>query len=80
MFTPRVVAGIAYVALTVARFVALEVVERLRPAFRHRSSVTMLRIVAVVDVAVKAARTMKPWTGSDEQPASKPVRTIVAVG
>jgi hypothetical protein len=53
-------------ALAVARFVGVEVVEWLLATVRHRPNVTMPGIVAVVDVAVKAARAMKPGSGSDE--------------
>ena len=76
----RFMAGGTYVALSIARFVPLEVIELTCSALREWSSVTVARVITVVDVAVKAARTMKPWTGSDEQPANKPVRAIVAVG
>ena len=76
----RFVAGIAYMALAIARFVSLEVVEPLRSTPRQRSSVAIVRVIAVVDVAVKAARAVVPGTGSEKDSADKPVGTIVAVG
>jgi hypothetical protein len=42
--------------------------------------ITVTRIVAVVDVAVKAVGAVEPGACSDEQPAHKPIRPIVAVG
>jgi hypothetical protein len=80
VFSGPIMASVAYVALRVVRFVCVEVVERLRSALRHRSSVTVTRIIAVVDVAVKAARAVKPGASSNEQPANEPIRPIVAVG
>jgi hypothetical protein len=71
--------SIAYVASPIPRLVCLEVVEALRSALGQRSSVTVMRIEAVVDVAVKAVRTMKPGAGSKKHPADKPIGPIVAV-
>jgi hypothetical protein len=70
---------VAHVASPVARFVCLEVVEALGPALRHRSNVTVMRIKAVVDMAKKAARTVKPGASPKEHPAYKPIGTVVAV-
>jgi hypothetical protein len=80
MFAASIMGRVAYVALPVPRFVCLEVVERLRPTLRERSSVSAMRIIAVVDVAVKAVMAVKPRTSSNEQPANEPIRPIVAVG
>jgi hypothetical protein len=79
MFSMRFMAGVAYVALTIPRLVSVEVVEPLLPAPRQRPGVTMVRIVAVVDVAEKAARTVKPGAGSEKYSADKPIRPIVAI-
>jgi hypothetical protein len=78
-FTLRFMASIAYVASPIPRLVSLEVVEALRSAPGHRSSVTVMRIKAVVDMAVKAVRAVKPGASSKKQPADKPIRPIVAV-
>jgi len=80
VFSGPIMARVAYVAFPVPRLVGLEVVERLRSAPRRRSSVTATRIIAVVDVAVKAAMAVKPGASSNEQPANEPIRPIVAVG
>jgi hypothetical protein len=80
VFRGPIMARVAYVALPVPRLVCVEVVELLFPAPRHRSSVTVTRIIAVVDVAVKAVRAVKPGASSKEQPANEPIRPIVAVG
>jgi hypothetical protein len=73
-------AGIARVALPIARFVAVKVVELRFPAPGQRSAVSMMRIKAVVNVTIKTMRAVKPRTGSKEYPANKPIGTIVAIG
>ena len=60
MFTGSVMSRIAYVALVIPCLVRVEVVKRLFPACGHRSGVTMTRIIAIVDVAIEAARTVIP--------------------
>jgi serine phosphatase RsbU (regulator of sigma subunit) len=60
VFAACIMAGVAYMALSIPRLVPVEVVERLRTALRQRSMVTLARVVAVVDVAVKAVRAVKP--------------------
>jgi hypothetical protein len=74
------VAGVAYVTLPVACFIAMEVLEGLGASFGHGAVVTVVRIVAVVDVAVEAAVAVKPGAGSDKEAAGEPVRAVVAVG
>src|ERR1700683_3476047 len=79
MFIAAIVGSVASVALPIPRLIGVEVVERLRPAPRHRSVITVTRIVAVVDVAIKAVRAVEPGAGSKKHPAYKPIRPIVAV-
>jgi hypothetical protein len=79
MFTAAFMGSGAYVASTIPRLVCLEVVEALRPALRHGSSVTVMRIKTIVDMAVKAMRTMKPRTRSKKHSTNKPIGPIVAV-
>jgi hypothetical protein len=78
-FAARIMAGVAYMALSIPRLVPMEVVERLRTALRQRSMVALVRVVAVVDVAVEAAGAVKPRAGSNKHPASKPIGPIVAI-
>jgi len=73
------VAGVAYVAFPIPRFVSLEVVEALRAALRQRPGVTVMRIIPVVDMSVKAVMAVKPGACSNKQPANKPIGPIVAV-
>ncbi len=80
VFAAAFMAGMSHVALPVARLIRMEVIERLFPALGNRSVVTMMRVIAIVDVAIKAVTAMKPGTGSDEQTAIEPVWPIVAVG
>jgi hypothetical protein len=79
VFTLRFVAGIAYLASSISRLVSLEVVEALRPPSRQRSNVTVMRIKAVVHVAVKAVRAVKPRARSNEQPANIPIGPVITV-
>jgi hypothetical protein len=69
VFAARIVTSIAYVALAVARFVSVEVVEGLRSALRQGTMIAVMGIVAVIDVAVKAAVAVKPGAGSDKDSA-----------
>jgi hypothetical protein len=80
MFSLSFMASIAYVASPIPRFVSPEVVEAFRPALGQRSNVTVMRIVAVVDVSVKLVTTVKPGASSKKHPAHKPIGPIVAVG
>jgi hypothetical protein len=66
VFTGCIMASVAYVTLPIPRLVSVEVVEPLLPALRQRSSVTVLRIIAVVDVAVKAVMAVKPGASRRE--------------
>jgi hypothetical protein len=74
-----IMTGVAYVALSISRLVSVEVIEPLLPTSRQRSMVTVTGIKAVVDVAVKTMRAMKPRTGSEKYTADKPIGAIVAV-
>jgi hypothetical protein len=79
VFSRPVMASFAYVASPISRLISMEVVEALRPALRHRSSVTVMRIKPVIDMSVKAVRAVKPRTCSKKYPTNKPIRPVVAV-
>jgi hypothetical protein len=80
VFAARIVTSIAYVALPIARFVSVEVVELLLAASWQRAMVAIAGIVTVVNVAVKAAVAVKPGAGSNKEPTRKPVGSVIAVG
>jgi hypothetical protein len=80
VFTPRIMAGVASVALSIAGLVAVKVVELLLPAPWHRANISVMGVKAVVNVAIKASRAVKPGTCSKEHPANKPIGPIVAIG
>jgi hypothetical protein len=80
VFTARIMAGIADVASSVARLIAVEVVELLLAATRQGTVVPVVRIVAVVDMAVETGMAVEPGAGSDEHSADIPIGPIVAVG
>ncbi len=79
VFCPRFVASVAYVPSSISRLVSSEVVEALRPALRHRSGVTVMRIKSVVDVSIESVRAVKPRAGSKKHATHKPIRPIVAI-
>jgi hypothetical protein len=79
VFAAPVMASVAYMSLPIPRFVCMEVVERLLPALRHRSGVTVMRVVPVVYVTIEAVMTVKPRAGADEYPVTVPIRTVISV-
>jgi arginine exporter protein ArgO len=70
---------VADVALSVASFIALEVVEGTRTATWERTVVTIMGVIAVVYVAVKTARAVEPGAGAKEHAADEPVGAVVTV-
>jgi hypothetical protein len=80
VFTAAIMAGIADVTSPIPCLISVEVVKWLRPALRYGSVITVMGIVAVIHMAVKAARAMEPWAGANEYAAREPIRSIVAVG
>jgi len=79
VFARAVMARVAYVASPISRLISMEVIEALRSTLRQRSNVTVMRIKAVVNMAVKAVRPMKPGTSSKKHSAHKPIGTVIAV-
>jgi hypothetical protein len=80
VFAATIMARVAYVTLPIPRLVCVEVVELLLPASWQRSNVTVMRVIAVIDVAVEAVRAVKPRAGADKQPAGEPIGAVVTVG
>jgi hypothetical protein len=80
VLTAAFVTGVAHVAVAIAGFVAVEVVEGFFSAAGHRSAIAAMWIIAVIDVAVKAVGAVEPGAGSEEDSAVKPVGAVVAVG
>ena len=74
-----VMAGSAGVALPVARLVGLEVGKRLVPAVRHGSSVAVVRVIAIVDMAIETVAAVEPRSSTDEHAAGKPIRPIIPI-
>jgi len=73
------------VPVPVPHFVALEVrgidtlsFFRLLADFRHGSFITVVRMVAVVYVAMKVVWPVKPWAYADENASVKPFRAVIA--
>jgi hypothetical protein len=79
VFTAAIMRRVAHVTLSVASFVGVEVIKCMLATVGHGAMVTVIRIVAIVDVAVKTAVAMEPGPRADEYSAGKPVGPIVAV-
>lgn len=80
MLAGGIMPGIAYVAPPISGLIAMKVVERPFSATRQRTSVAVMRIEAIVYVAIETARSVKPRAGSDKQPSHKPIGSVVSVG
>jgi hypothetical protein len=80
VFVAGAMARGAYMTASIPCLVSLKMLEGLGSARGHRTSVTVTRIVAVIDVTIESAGTVEPGTSSDEESAGKPVWPIVAVG
>src|ERR1700688_237742 len=79
MLIARIVTGGAYVTPSIPRLVAMEVVEGCLPATRRRPVITVMRVVAVIDMPVESPRTVEPGSSSEKHSADKPVRPVIAV-
>jgi hypothetical protein len=79
MFATGIVARVAYMAATIPRFIAMEVVECLVSVAGQRSVISMTGIESVVHMAVEAVRAMEPGSCSNEHSTYKPVWSIVAI-
>ena len=67
----------AGVAAPIPHLVSVEMIEGLVSAFRVRTNVAVMRIKAIINVAVEVAGTVEPGADSDEHAARKPLRPIV---
>ncbi len=72
--------GIADMALPVSRLVPLEVLKRLCTAIGIWPAIAVVRVVTVIHMAVKAARSVEPRTGTDKDTVAEPVLPVVAIG
>jgi len=74
------VASALCVAAPVTHFVSAEMIEGVVSTFRVWTSVAVMWIETVINVAVEVARTVEPRAGSDEHAATEPLRPVVPVG
>jgi hypothetical protein len=80
MFSASVMPGVAYMAPSVTRFIAMEVIERSLAARRQRPTIAIVGVKAIVHMAIETGVTVEPGTRSDEQATDEPVGPVVAVG
>src|ERR1700758_2530049 len=67
------------VAVSIPHLVSVEVIEGFISTFRMRTSVAVVRIEAIVNVAVEAVRAVEPGADADEHAAVEPLGPIVAI-
>ena len=67
------------VAAPITLLVSVEVIKGLVPTFRMWTSVPVMRIEAVINMAVEVVRAVEPGAGSDEYTAADPLGPIVSI-
>jgi hypothetical protein len=67
------------VAASITHLVSVEVIKGLVSTIRMWTSVALMWIEAVINVAVEVVGTVEPRAGSDEHAAAEPLRPIVSV-
>jgi hypothetical protein len=80
MLSARVMASVAYVALSITCFIAMEVVKRRLAPAGHWPPVAIVWVKAVVHMAIESVVAVEPGTSSNEYAADEPVRPVVAIG
>ena len=66
-------------AMAITHFVSVKVVEGPVTTIRKWTAIAVMRIEAIVHVAVEAMRAVEPRAGSDEDTSAEPLRPVVAV-
>ena len=79
VLSTRCMTGVPYMTLTVARLVALKVVERLGSAVWKRSMISVVRIKAIVNMPVEAMWPVKPWAGPKKNSPIEPVWAVISI-
>ena len=64
---------------SVAGLIRLEVIESLRTTRGQRSVVSMVRVEAVIHMAMETLPAAEPWPRTDKYPANKPIRPVVPI-
>jgi hypothetical protein len=70
----------AYVTAATTHLVSMEVIEGLVSTSRKWTTVAVMWIEAVINVAMEVVGAMEPGAGSDEDAAAEPLGPVVAVG
>src|ERR1700722_6895330 len=68
-----------HVPAAVTGLIRLEMIECLRTTSGQRASVSMMRIEAVIHVAMKTRRAVEPRSYTDKDAVNKPIRPVVPV-
>jgi hypothetical protein len=66
-------------ASATTHLVSVEVIEGLVSMSRKWTTVALMWIEAVINVAVEVVGAVEPWAGSDEDTAAKPLGAVVPV-
>jgi hypothetical protein len=78
-FACRLMSCVPYVALSVASLVPVKMIERLLATPWHRPLITMMGVIAVINMSIEAARTVEPPSSANEDTSIKPIRTVKAI-
>jgi hypothetical protein len=79
VFAAAVMAGVPDVASAIACFIGVETVECVLATLWQGSAVAMMRIIAIVYVAIETVMSMEPGAGTDKDAIREPIRPIVAI-
>jgi hypothetical protein len=80
VFAAGFMRSVSYVALSITRLIALEVIELTRSPLREGSAVAIVWVVPVVYVPVESALTVEPWSRAEKYSPHKPIGAVIAVG
>jgi hypothetical protein len=74
------VTSAAGMAAAITHLVTVEMIESFIPMFRMWTSVAVMWIEAIINVAAELVGAVEPGTGSDEHATVEPLRPVVSIG
>src|SRR5580700_8746628 len=80
MLAAGIMVGVPDMASSIARFVPAESIEWVLATGWQGSAITVMRIVAIVYVAIETVGSVEPGSSTDKDAAVEPSRSVVAIG
>src|SRR5580658_10020077 len=80
MLAACIMVGVPDMASSIARFVPAESVEGVLATGWQGTAIAVMRIVAIVYVAIETVGSVEPGSGTDEDAAVESIRSVVAIG